>query len=349
MAPMHPLEALLAEREWLLADGAMGTNLFALGLDGGACGERWNLDHPGKVASVHRDMVDAGADIVLTNTFGANRYRLALHGLGERAMEINEAGSDIARRIADEAGRTVVVAGSMGPTGDVLEPLGHRTRTEAIDAFAEQAEGLRRGGADVAWIETMYAENELDAAMLAVKDVGLAFLATMTFDTGGRTMMGIRPQEMPNLAPCRTHRPVGIGANCGVGPAQLLDSILGLRATADREAIVVAKSNCGLPRMGSDMQVRYDGTPELMAEYACMARDAGARIIGGCCGTTASHLRAMRDALERRPRTEAPDHAAVEARLGPLKVTNDTEEAIARVKEDGAPRERRPHRRRRRT
>ena len=346
---MHPLGTLLAGREWLLADGAMGTNLFALGLDGGACGERWNLDDPEKVASVHRDMVDAGADIVLTNTFGANRYRLALHGLGDRATEINEAGARIARRIADEAGRTVVVAGSMGPTGDVLEPLGHRTHTEAIDAFAEQAEGLRRGGADVAWIETMYAENELDAAMQAAADVGLSFLATMTFDTGGRTMMGIRPQEMPTLAPCRTHRPVGIGANCGVGPAQLLDSILGLRATAGREAIIVAKSNCGLPRMDTDMQVRYDGTPELMAEYACMARDAGARIIGGCCGTTASHLQAMRHALERRPRTEAPDHATVEARLGPLKVTVATEEAIARAKEDGAPRDRRPHRRRRRT
>ena len=346
---MHPLQALLARREWLLADGAMGTNLFALGLDGGACGEHWNLVQPEKIASVHQDMVDAGADIVLTNTFGANRYRLALHGLGDRAMEINEAGAGIARGIADQAARTVVVAGSMGPTGDVLEPLGHRTRTEALDAFAEQAEGLRRGGADVAWIETMYAENELDAAMQGVADVGLAFLATMTFDTAGRTMMGIRPQEMPNLAPCRTRRPVGIGANCGVGPAQLLDSILGLRAAAGRETTIVAKSNCGLPGMDADLRVRYDGTPELMAEYACMARDAGARIIGGCCGTTATHLRAMRDALERRPRTEAPDHAAVEARLGPLKVTIETERAIARVKEDGAPREHRPRRRRRRT
>ena len=345
---MYSLEALLAEREWLLADGAMGTNLFTLGLEGGACGERWNLDRPEKVESVHRDMIAAGADIVLTNTFGANRYRLALHGLGDRAVEINEAGADIARRVVDEAARTAVVAGSMGPTGDVLEPLGHRTLAEAIDAFTEQAEGLRRGGADVAWIETMYAENELDAAMQAAADVGLAFLATMTFDTGGRTMMGLRPQEMPNLVPCRTRRPVGIGANCGVGPAQLLDSILGLRTTADPATVIVAKSNCGLPRMDSDMQVRYDGTPELMAEYACLARDAGARVIGGCCGTTASHLRAMRDALELRPRTDAPDHAAVEARLGPLKVTTETEEAIARVKEHGAPSERRPHRRRRR-
>ena len=344
---MHPLEALLAERDWVLADGAMGTNLFALGLTGGASGERWNLDQPNRVGSVHRDMVAAGADVILTNTFGANRYRLALHGLGERAIEVNESGAAIARRVADGADRTVVVAGSIGPTGDVLEPLGERTSAEAFDAFAEQAEGLRRGGVDVAWIETMYAENELDAAVRAVKEVGLTFLVTMTFDTGGRTMMGIRPQDMPALEPCRGHGPFGIGANCGVGPAQLLDSILGIRSTAPPETIIVAKSNCGLPVMGDDMQVRYDGTPQVMADYACMARDAGARIIGGCCGTTASHLAAMRDALEQRPQAESPTHASVEARLGPLKVTLETEEAIARVKEDGEPRERRRHRRRR--
>ena len=344
---MHPLEALLAERDWLLADGAMGTNLFDLGLAGGASGERWNLDESARVESVHQDMVAAGADIILTNTFGANRYRLALHGLGDRAAEVNESGAAIARGVADRADRTVVVAGSMGPTGDVLEPLGERSHAEAVDAFAEQAEGLRRGGVDVAWIETMYAENELDAAVRAVTDAGLTFLATMTFDTGGRTMMGIRPQDMPALAPCRAHGLFGIGANCGVGPAQLLDSILGLRTTARPETIIVAKSNCGLPGIGDDMQVRYDGTPQVMAEYACMARDAGARIIGGCCGTTASHLAAMRDALERRQRAEVPTHAAIEARLGPLKVTLETREAIALVKEDGAPRRRRRHRRHR--
>ena len=343
---MHPLKALLATRDWILADGAMGTNLFTLGLAGGASGERWNLDEPARIASVHQDMVAAGADIILTNTFGANRYRLALHGLDARASEVNESGAAIARNVADGTDRTVVVAGSMGPTGDVLVPLGERTRAEAVDAFAEQAEGLRHGGADVAWIETMYAENELEAAVQAVEDVGLPFLVTMTFDTAGRTMMGIRPQDMPGLSSLRAREPLGIGANCGVGPAQLLDSVLGLRAAANRETIIVAKSNCGLPEMGGDLQVRYDGTPEIMAEYACMARDAGARIIGGCCGTTASHLAAMRDALERRAPAGAPDHAAIEARLGPLKVTLETVEAIARVKQDGAPRQRRRRRRR---
>ena len=345
---MSILETLLAEREWLLADGAMGTNLFDLGLAGGASGERWNLDAPEIIAAVHRGMVAAGADVILTNTFGANRCRLALHGLEGRAVEINRAGAEIARRIAEAAGRRIVVAGSIGPTGDVLEPLGERTRSEAVDAFTEQAEGLRSGGVDIAWIETMYAENELEAAMTAVEGVGLPFVATMTFDTGGRTMMGIRPQDMPRLEAFRSHHPLGVGANCGVGPAQLLDSVLGLVAGADPETLVIAKSNCGLPEIGDDMQVRYNGTPEIMADYACMARDAGARIIGGCCGTTASHLESMRDALERRSQAEAPDHAAIEARLGPLKVTVRTEEAIARVKEDGPPPVRRRQRRPRR-
>ena len=340
----NSLEALLTGRDWLLADGAMGTNLFALGLAGGVCGEQWNTAAPAKVESVHRDMVAAGADVLLTNTFGANRYRLALHGLGERAVEINEAGAEIARGVADAAGRPVVVAGSMGPTGDILEPLGERTRAEAVDAFAEQAEGLRRGGADVAWIETMYAENELEAAILAAREAGLPFLATMTFDTAGRTMMGIRPRDVPGFAVCRAHPPLGIGANCGVGPAQLLDSILGLHAAAGRDAVIVAKSNCGLPGMGDDLQVRYDGTPRIMAEYACLARDAGARIIGGCCGTTPAHLAAMREALERRPRAAAPDRAAIEARLGPLVVTAGTEAAVARAREDVPPSRRRRRR-----
>ena len=344
---MNPLEALLSERDWLLADGAMGTNLFALGLTGGACGELWNLQAPEKVVSVHQGMVSAGADVILTNTFGANRYRLALHGLDRRVTAINHAGAELARRAAADAGRPVLVAGSIGPTGDVLEPLGERTRSEAVGAFTEQAEGLLSGGADIAWIETMYAENELEAAMQAVEHVGLPFIATMTFDTAGRTMMGIRPQEMPGLAACTAHRALGIGANCGVGPAQLLDSILGIAASTGPETVIVAKSNCGLPELGDDMQVRYDGTPSIMGDYACMARDAGARIIGGCCGTTASHLQAMRDALKSRPRAPAPAHSEVEARLGPLKVTARTEEAISRAKNDGSPDSRR-HRRRRR-
>ena len=160
-----PISKLLLERDVLLADGAMGTNLFDLGLANGAPGELWNVDRPDDVRSVHRGFVEAGSDIILTNTFGANRFRFALHKLQGRVGDLNRAGAALARDIADGAGRLVVVAGSMGPTGDVLEPLGARTQAEAEEAFYEQAEALRAGGADVAWIETMFADNELEASI----------------------------------------------------------------------------------------------------------------------------------------------------------------------------------------
>ena len=332
------LTELLATRDYLLADGAMGTNLFALGLANGASGERWNVDEPGKLLGLHRSMVEAGADILLTNTFGANRFRFELHGLASRVGELNEAGAALAREVADTAGRPVVVAGSMGPTGDVLEPLGERTVAEAEDAFTEQAEALKAGGVDVAWIETIYAENELDAAMTGARRAGLPFIATMTFDSAGRTMMGIAPRDAVGLAPCRRHRPVGFGANCGVGPAQLLDSILGIaRGIADGAAdhtIIIAKSNCGLPTLDAEMRVCYDGTPAVMADYAVMARDAGARIIGGCCGTAPEHVRAMRDALGATPRGPVPTHADIEARLGPVRTTLEVERAVAMARDD---------------
>lgn len=326
---------LLATREYLLADGAMGTNLFQLGLANGASGERWNVEDPDKLRGLHRSMVEAGADILLTNTFGANKFRFQLHGLEDRVHELNEAGAAIAREIADQAGHDVVVAGSMGPTGDVLEPLGERTVAEAEDAFTEQAEALKAGGVDIAWIETMYAENELGAAITGATRAGLPFIATMTFDSGGRTMMGIRPQDAIQLEPCRHHHPVGFGANCGVGPAQLLDSILGIAHGASAGAIIVAKSNCGLPVLNDEMQVVYDGTPEIMSDYARMARDAGARIIGGCCGTTVEHVRAMRESLESTTRGSAPTYLEIEERLGPVKTTVDVEKAVKRARKEG--------------
>lgn len=315
------LTQLLSEKDVLIADGAMGTNLFDLGLANGASGELWNVEHPERVRSVYQGFVDAGSDIILTNTFGANRFRFNLHKLGGRVAELNVAGARLAREVADAAGRPVVVAGSMGPTGEVLEPLGTRTKAEAQDAFYEQALALKEGGVDVAWIETMFADEELDAAVAAVARAGLPYVATMTFDTGGRTMMGVKPED----AIARTHgispRPVAFGANCGVGPAQLMDSVLGLVKGAEPGDVIVAKSNCGLPELGADMRVQYNGTPEIMASYACLARDAGARIIGGCCGTTAAHVRAMVAALAATPRGAPPDYAQIESRLGPVKIT----------------------------
>ena len=326
-----PLTKLLQERDVLLVDGAMGTNLFALGLANGAPGELWNVERPGDVRSIYAGFVGAGSDIILTNTFGANRFRFALHKLGGRVRELNMAAAALARDVADKSGRRVVVAGSMGPTGDVLVPLGPRTQSEAEEAFHEQAEALRDGGADVAWIETMFAENELEAAVRGAQRAGLPFVATMTFDTGGRTMMGIRPSEAMRLSRTLPGRPLAFGANCGVGPAQLLDSVLGLAEGAQPGDVIVAKSNCGLPVMGDDMRVRYDGTPEVMAAYARLSRNAGARIIGGCCGTTPAHVRAMAEALASSPKGAAPGEKEIEAALGPIrKVTTGPQQAKKR-------------------
>jgi 5-methyltetrahydrofolate--homocysteine methyltransferase len=317
-----PITKLLRDRDMLLADGAMGTNLFALGLANGAPGELWNVEKPENVRSIYQAFVDAGSDIILTNTFGANRFRFALHRLQGRVRELNVAGAALAREISEKASRPVIVAGSMGPTGDVLEPLGPRTRAEAEEAFHEQAEALREGGAHVAWIETMFAETELEAAVRGAQLAGLPFVATMTFDTGGHTMMGIRPSEAIRLSKRLPAKPIAFGANCGIGPAQLMDSVLGLVQGAEPGDVIVAKSNCGLPVMGDDMKVRYDGSPQIMAAYARLARDAGARIIGGCCGTTPAHVRAMAEALASAPKGDSPTVEQVEKALGPIpKVT----------------------------
>ncbi len=328
---MDPVSDLLKDRQYLVADGAMGTNLFLLGLANGASGELWNVEQPAKVRSVYQGFVDAGSDFILTNTFGANRFRFALHRLQGRVRELNMAAAALAREVADTAGRKVLVAGNIGPSGDVLEPLGPRTAAEAEEAFHEQAEALREGGADVAWIETMFAEAELEAAVRGAHRAGLPVVATMTFDTGGRTMMGVRPMEAMRNSHNLPVRPVAFGANCGVGPAQLLDSVLGLAMGAESDDVIVAKSNCGLPVMGDDMKVRYDGTPEIMANYARLARDAGARIIGGCCGTTPAHVRAMVEALAGSVKQDKPSYEAVERLLGPIrKITTQGDGAVRR-------------------
>jgi methionine synthase I (cobalamin-dependent) len=209
----------------------------------------------------------------------------------------------------------------MGPIGGLLEPLGKRTVAEAEEAFFEQAQALKDGGVDIAWIETVFADNELDAAIRAVQRTGLPYVATMTFDRGGRTMMGIRPEDEMRRIRDSQWKPIAFGANCGVGPAQLIDSVIGLVRGAENEVIVVAKSNCGLPVIDKDMRVSYSGTPEIMGTYAFMARDAGARIIGGCCGTTAQHIKGMVEALSIRKKAAPPTYEDIEGMLGPVKVT----------------------------
>ncbi|UCH73469.1 MAG: betaine--homocysteine S-methyltransferase [Rhodospirillales bacterium] len=311
------LTSLLAARDCLVADGAMGTNLFAAGLMTGDAPELWNEAHPDRIAAVHRDMVAAGADIILTNSFGANRYRLALHGAEARVAELNRAAARIARGVADRAGRPVVVAGSIGPTGEIYQPVGPLAVADGRAAFAEQALALAEGGADVLWIETISGTEELEAAAGGAAEAGLPIIATMTFDTNGRTMMGLGPGEAMRVAHGLGVALAGFGSNCGIGPAALVDSLRGLAAAAAPDDVIVAKGNCGIPEY-HDGHIHYTGTPEVMAAYARLARDAGARIIGGCCGTSPAHLAAIADALKDYAPGLPPDRAAIEAALGPL-------------------------------
>ncbi len=330
---------LLAERDWLLADGATGTSLFAMGLQSGDAPELWNVDHPDRVHALHQGFIDAGADIVLTNTFGGSAYRLKLHNAQDRVHELNKAGAELARQRADAAARPVLVAGSMGPTGEIFAPVGSLSHEDGAAAFAEQARALQEGGADLLWIETISSEEELRAAVEGASATGLPVVTTMSFDTNGRTMMGITPAAFGSLAATLPQPPDAIGANCGTGAAELVATVLGI-TEARPDAVVVAKGNCGIPEY-VDGHIHYSGTPELMADYARLARDAGARIIGGCCGTTNEHLKAMRESLEAYGGGERPEIAEVEARLGAVSALAHGHDAAAEAATGGGRRGRR--------
>ena len=312
---INRLADLLSRRPVLLADGATGSNLFEMGLVSGDAPELWNVDHPDRIRLLHQRFVDAGADLILTNTFGGTRYRLKLHSAEHRVRELNRAAAQLARSVADHAGRDVLVAGSMGPTGEILEPLGPLSQADASAAFAEQAAALAEGGADVLWIETLSSQEEVEAAIEGARTTGLPVVSTLSFDTNGRTMMSLTPADLAQIA--QRHHLAACGSNCGVGPSELVASILNLSAAADPEMVLVAKANCGIPQY-VDGAIRYDGTPELMARYVQLAIDAGARIIGGCCGTSPEHLAAMRKALDAHVRGPRPDADLLESTLGQL-------------------------------
>ncbi len=312
-----PLSDLLGEREYLLADGATGTNLMGMGLPAGQAPDLWNLDQPEKVKQLHESFIAVGADIIVTNSFGANRCRLQLDNAQDRTREINRAGVRIAREAADAAGRPVVVAGSMGPTGEMLAPYGTTTVEEAGSVFAEQAQALAEAGADVLWIETIFAFAELQAAIAAASRTGLPVMSTMTFDTAGRTMMGDTPEKAREFITALDPGPIAFGANCGAGPAMLVDTIRRIRGCGSESDLLIAKGNCGVPQM-VDGAIVYSGDAETMARYARLARDAGARIVGGCCGTTPAHLKAIAEALAGYRPGPVPDVEAIEAALGPI-------------------------------
>ena len=328
-------EQISATRDWLLADGATGTNLFHAGLETGYPPELWNVEYPDRVTTLHASFIAAGADIILTNSFGGTSFRLKLHQAENSVNALNLAAAGLARQAADVADKPVLVAGSMGPTGELFQPLGALTADAAEQAFAEQAFALAEGGADLLWIETMSSLEEVEAAVKGARRTNLPVAATMTFDTAGRTMMGVTPAAYAEFATSLGLN--AFGANCGIGPAELLDSVHKFKHR-EKNPAVIAKGNCGIP-VFVDGKVHYHGTPELMADYAVLARDLGVKIIGGCCGTSPEHVRAMAQALNQTPLASPATLAEIEAKLG--KPWKD----LPHSAEDGQSRRRRRRRR----
>jgi 5-methyltetrahydrofolate--homocysteine methyltransferase len=291
---MNKLDELLATTDYVVLDGAMGTMLFAAGLTSGASPEEWNVSHPDRIRAVHRHYIDAGSRIILTNSFGGSRYRLRLHNLQDRALELNRAAARNARAEADAAPRPVLVAGSVGPTGELLAPMGGMEFEEAKAAFAEQARGLAAGGVDLFWIETMSDLEEVRAAVEGIRSVSdLPVCATMSFDTNGRTMMGVTPAQA--VRAMSEWGLAAVGGNCGNGIYEIEGVIAAMHREAP-DARLIAKANAGIPQWRND-ELIYDATPTVMGQYARRVRGLGASFIGGCCGNGPTHIAAIAEAL----------------------------------------------------
>jgi 5-methyltetrahydrofolate--homocysteine methyltransferase len=281
------LQELLEQKGVVIADGATGTSLQAAGLPAGTPPELWNLERPEVIRELHRSYIEAGAQLILTNTFGGSRPRLERAGLGDKVREINRAAARLAKEVA---GGQALVLGDIGPSGEMLAPLGKLTVEEARRAFAEQAAALAEGGADAILIETMSDLDEARAAVEGAKEAtDLPIICTMSFDTHGRTMMGVKPEQAAvelwglGLA--------AVGANCGRTLSESLEAIRAMRRALP-EATLIAKPNAGLPRLEGD-ELIYEVTPEVMAEYAARFADQGVKIFGGCCGSTPAHIAAI--------------------------------------------------------
>jgi 5-methyltetrahydrofolate--homocysteine methyltransferase len=290
--------AVLADNPTVVADGAMGTMLFAAGLQFGDPPEVWNLTQPEVIRRIHRAYLEAGSQILMTNTFGGNRLRLSLHGLQDRVGELNQTAAILLRAEVDAAGGHALVAGDIGPNGAIMAPTGTLEYDEAVDVFAEQAAALVAGGVDVIWIETMSALEEIQAAIEGVRRVApsIPLITTMTFDTRGYTMMGVSPEQA--VLALTAWGADAVGGNCGNGPDELIPVIAQMRAAAP-DALLVAKSNAGMPEL-IDMRAVYRAEPSVMATQALAMKSAGATIVGACCGSTPDHLRAMTAALTGR-------------------------------------------------
>lgn len=298
----------------LLADGAMGTMLYARGVSFERCFDELNLSNPTLVQEIHRDYLRAGAEAIETNTFGANRFKLANHGLERQVREINLRGVKIAREAREVAGRDAFVFGAVGPLGQFIAPLGAITETQAYLAFKEQIEALLEGGADAIILETMSDLNELKIAIAAAREVtrDLPLIAQMSFIEDEVTLVGNTPEE---IAATLRALPVDvIGANCSVGPAGTFDAVKRMVATLDTQPapLISVMPNAGFPTRIGERYI-YISSPQYFAEYVPrFVNELGAKIIGGCCGTTPEHIAAMRHALNALQTTEIPRVVVIE-------------------------------------
>lgn len=291
---MNKLLECMSKPGILVADGATGTQLQKAGLPPGAPSELWVLQNPDGVRNLHRSYVKAGSDIILTDTFGGSRHKLARNGLGDQVMEINRQAARLAREIA---GDKVIVLGDIGPTGELLEPMGPLSYEEAVATFAEQASGLVEGGVDAILIETMSDLNEAKAAVEGVhKATTLPVLVTMSFDTRGRTMMGVKPANAAKEL--WAMGVTAVGANCGRTLTETFDAVQAMHQAVP-DAVLMAKPNAGLPHI-SDGESTYDVTPDVMAEHATKFADLGVKIFGGCCGSNPDHIKAVAEVLHNR-------------------------------------------------
>ena len=293
-AAVNTLADLFSVGTPIMLDGGMGTLLQDRGLVDGGAGELWNVDRPDVIREVHEAYAAAGARILTTNTFGGTRPRLQMHGLEDRVHELNRAAAEIARSVAESRG--LLVAGNLGPTGELIAPLGTMDSDEATSFFEEQLAGLRDGGIDVVLIETMSDLAEVEAAMAAARKVvpQAPVIATMSFDTNLRTMMGVRPADaVRQLAAAGAQ---AVGANCGRGPDEMAAIAAQMVEARPDGLLLVAQSNAGLPQLVGD-HFEYDASASEMAAHAATVSGLGIDLIGACCGSTPAHVEAMRDAL----------------------------------------------------
>ena len=281
----------------LPADGAMGTILQERGLDDGGAPELWNIERPDEIEAVLENYAKAGARFITTNTFGGTRGRLAFHGLESRVEELNRAGAQIARRVADRHPGTFVM-GDVGPSGDLMEPMGTLTMEGAQEIFAEQIRGLVAGGVDAILIETMSDLGEVEAAVKAAQEVApsLPIITTMSFDTNLRTMMGVKPaQAVERLTSLGVRI---IGANCGRGIDEMRLIAKEMVNARPPGVFIITQSNAGMPVLVGDT-FQYQGTPAEMGNFASEMRELGVNIVGSCCGSTPEHTAAIADALKQ--------------------------------------------------